>query len=160
LQEHVLAGAQAVPRDWEMGLLRRGADIDDADVLVVHDVPVVARRGHRIGERRDLGQPVGADFADMQLAAERRARQRLRANATAPAGADHCGFEEFHGAYSFSDVLHSARSFRGALLREPGIQAAVSARPSGFRVRRERRPGMTNQFCAQHSDTKSILSRL
>ena len=39
-----------------------------------------------------------------------------------------------------------APSFRGALLREPGIQAAVrDGRPSGFRVRakEDARPGMT-----------------
>ena len=103
-QQHVLAGAQAVPGYREMGVLRRGADVDDADALVRDDVAVVERRGRRIGERLDLGEPIGADFADVQLLAQRRARQRFGADAAAPAGPDHCRFEEFHQGLSFSTI--------------------------------------------------------
>ena len=100
-QQHVLAGLEAVARDREMGLLRRGADIDHGDVRVLDDVLVVERRGRRLGERLHLGQAVGADFADVQLVHQRGARQRLRADAAAPAGADHCDFDLFHALSPF-----------------------------------------------------------
>jgi hypothetical protein len=95
-QEHVLAGAQTVAGDRKVGVFRRGADIDDGDVRIGEDVAVIQRRGRRMGQRRDLGEPVRPDFADMQLAAQRRARQRLGADASAPAGADDGGFKQVH----------------------------------------------------------------
>ena len=96
LQQHVLAGFEAVARDRVMVLLRRGADIDHGNVRVLDDVVVVERGGRGPRQRLDLGQPVGADFADMQLVDQRRARERLRADAAAPAGADHCHFDSLH----------------------------------------------------------------
>ena len=95
-EQHMLAGFQAVAGDRIVVLLRRGADIDHRDVRVAHDVLVVERRGRGPGERLDLGQAVRADLADVQLVHQRRARQRLGADAAAPAGADHRGFDLLH----------------------------------------------------------------
>src|ERR1700722_6210886 len=99
-----------------MRVLRRGADVDDADVSVRDDVAVVEGRGRGIGERLALGEAVGADFADVQLLAQRRARQRFGADAAAPAGPDHRGFEELYQRLSFF-ARQSTSSFRGARLR-------------------------------------------
>ena len=98
-KEHVLAGLEAVARNRKMGVLRRGADIDDADRVIVDDILIVERGACRIGQRLDLGEPVGPDFADVQLLHQRRARQRLGADAAAPAGADDRDFELVHGRF-------------------------------------------------------------
>ncbi len=96
LQQHVLAGFEAIARDRVMVLLRRGADVDHGNIGVLHDVTVIERGGCRLGQRLDLGQTVGADFADVQFVDQRRARECLGANAAAPAGADHCNFNCLH----------------------------------------------------------------
>ncbi len=96
LQQHMFPGPQAIARDRKVRVLRRGADIDRADVCIAHDILVVERCACRIGEGLDLGQAVRADLADMELPAQRRARQRFGADAAAPAGADHCGFGSVH----------------------------------------------------------------
>jgi hypothetical protein len=95
-QEHVLAGFETVARDRVMVLLRRGADIDHGNVRVLDDVLVVERRGCGPGERLYLGEAIRADFADVQLVHQRGARQRFRADAPAPTGADHCDFDLLH----------------------------------------------------------------
>src|SRR6185312_2516566 len=100
-KEYVLASFEAVPRDREMIALGRGADIDDEDVRVLDDLLIVERRGRGLGERLHFGVPLGSDLADVQPNDGRRARQRLRADAAAPAGPDHPGFDLFH------DVLRS-----------------------------------------------------
>ncbi len=95
-QQHVLSGAQAVARDREVVRFRRGRDVDDRDVLVLDDVPIVERGGRGFGQRLHLGEAFGPDFADVQLVHQRGARQRLRTDASAPAGADHCRFNLLH----------------------------------------------------------------
>ena len=77
-------------------VLRRGRDVDHLDRVVPDDVLIVERRDRRIGERLDLGQPVGPDFADMQLLHQRIARQRFGADAAAPSGADDGDFNRFY----------------------------------------------------------------
>jgi len=101
LQEHVLAGFEAVAGDRVMVLLRRGADIDHGNVGVLDDVAVIERRAGRLGERFDLGEAIRADLANVQLVDQRRARERLGADAAAPAGADHCRFDALHAGYPF-----------------------------------------------------------
>ena len=96
-QQYVLAGAQAVASDRIVVGFRRRRDVDDRNVVVLDDVLVVERRGGGLGQRLHLGEPVRPDLADVQLVAQRRARQRLGADAAAPAGADHCSFNGFHG---------------------------------------------------------------
>src|SRR5205823_1800052 len=83
-------------RDRVMVLLRSSADIDYGDIGIVHDLAVIERGRCRLGQRLDLGQTVGADFADVQFVDQRGARKRLGANAAAPAGADHCDFDTLH----------------------------------------------------------------
>src|SRR5205823_1337779 len=96
LQQHVLAGFEAIARDRVMVLFRRGADIDHGYIGIVHDLAVIERGGRRLSQRLDLDQTVGADFADVQFVDQRGARKRLGANAAAPAGADHCDFDTLH----------------------------------------------------------------
>lgn len=96
LQEHVLAGAQAIARDRIMILLRRGADIDDGDIRVLDDVLIIEGCCGGPRQRLDLRQAVGPDLTDVELVDQRRARQRLRPDAPAPSRADHCDFDPFH----------------------------------------------------------------
>ena len=95
-QKHVLAGAEAVARDRVMILLRRGADIHYGNIRILEDVLIIEGGRGRPGERLDLGQAVGPDLTNMKFVDERRARQRLRPDPTAPARADHSYFDSFH----------------------------------------------------------------
>src|SRR5262249_47759257 len=72
-----------------------GADINDIDIRVADDILIVERRGCRLGEGFDFRKPVRANFANMQLPAQRRARQGFGADASAPTGTDHGGFGSF-----------------------------------------------------------------
>jgi hypothetical protein len=132
----VLAGAQAVAGDRKVVLLRGGADIDHRDVGVADDVLVFECRGRRLGQRLDLGQPVRADLADVQLVDQGRARERLGTDAAAPAGADHCDFDLFHEGTPFN--LKSAGTAAGAHNNHAGAAAAngLWRVAAAFRTRR------------------------
>src|SRR5262245_1355712 len=131
----MLAALEAVARDRIVVRFRRGRDVDDRDVRVVDDVLVVQRRGRRLPELFDLGEPVRLDVAQVQLVDQRGARQRLRAQTADPANADATDFNTLHGTLPrFFFVARRTLSGRWAKqkARARGVFAPSNLRSSLF----------------------------
>src|SRR4051812_44532811 len=121
-----------------MGVLRRRRNVDDPDSLILDEVLVVEGGGRRIGHRLYLGEPVGPDFADVQLVDQGGARQRHGTDPAAPSGSDDSDFDLFHGAF-----LLIGRRFAFA----NGHSGSVGAESTG-RTRTARSARGCNAGCA------------
>ena len=130
LQQHMLARAQAVAGDGEVRVLGRGGDVNDVDCGVLDDVAVVWRGGGGVGELVDLRQAIGPDFAHVQPIDQRRTRKRLRADAAAPAGADHRHLDLTHRLFlpCAAAITPQSRLCRSATLPEVSRVASIPAK--------------------------------
>ena len=93
---------------------------------------VLRQRGELIDINRpvalnDVGKAIRPDLGDVQLLAQRRFRQRLGANAAAPARPDHGAFECFHDSNPRASSSWPGIDVRGtASLRSPMSRPSTS----------------------------------